>query len=446
MPAPSVRSARAVEVGGVLLLYHRPVLAHRTAETIAEHIGAFAHHSRFPVYPVNVAPGMPRRLPGLRFPAILLHYTLFDVPQHRFDEPLREYLATEAAGSYKVAFFQDEYTYCRQRFEFLNRYAVDCVYTILEPRYAGSVYGAHTGVSEIVSCLTGYVSDGLLAAARRHYVSDAERTVDIGYRGRRLPLYFGRSGQEKHEIAERFAAAAAGSGLRLDIASEEHDRLYGEAWYRFLANCRAVLGTESGVAFVDFDDQILGEYNSLVEAGEQATLERLEQGALGRIEGRIPIRTVAPRHFEAAALRLCQILYAGDYAGIMEPMVHYIPLRKDFSNFDEVIERFRDPDVRRTLTDNAHRDLIASGRYSYSAFVDRVDRTLEDAGLTATRRTPSGAVSRELGRGQRARRGQVLAADRVRRLRARSFPGKVVLRALYRTAVSIRRRYLRPEM
>ena len=26
----------------------------------------------------------------------------------------------------------------------------------------------------------------------------------------------------------------------------------------------------------------------------------------------------------------------------MEPMVHYIPLKKDFTNFDEVIRRFRD--------------------------------------------------------------------------------------------------------
>ena len=31
-------------------------------------------------------------------------------------------------------------------------------------------------------------------------------------------------------------------------------------------------------------------------------------------------------------------------------MVHYIPLKKDFSNFDEVIERFRDKDVRKELT------------------------------------------------------------------------------------------------
>ncbi len=81
-------------------------------------------------------------------------------------------------------------------------------------------------------------------------------------------------------------------------------------------------------------------------------------------------------------MRSCQILYEGHYSGVMEPMTHYIPLRKDFSNFDEVVEAFRDPELRQRLTDNAHRDLIASGRYAYEAFVAGFDRELEAAGLS----------------------------------------------------------------
>ena len=68
----------------------------------------------------------------------------------------------------------------------------------------------------------------------------------------------------------------------------------------------------------------------------------MEKGALGGWDWKIPYRTISPRNFEAAAFRVCQILYEGHYSGVMEPMRHYIPLRKDFSNFDEVVERFRD--------------------------------------------------------------------------------------------------------
>ena len=70
--------------------------------------------------------------------------------------------------------------------------------------------------------------------------------MDVGYRGRPLPAYLGHGAMEKHEIGVRFGELAAGSGLRLDLATGEGDRLYGDDWYRFLANCRCVLGVESG--------------------------------------------------------------------------------------------------------------------------------------------------------------------------------------------------------
>ena len=62
-------------------------------------------------------------------------------------------------------------------------------------------------------------------------------------------------------------------------------------------------------------------------------------------------------------------------------MVHYIPLRKDFSNFSDVIEGFRDPELRRVLTENAYRDLIASDRYSYRALIESFDEDMLEAGL-----------------------------------------------------------------
>ena len=47
------------------------------------------------------------------------------------------------------------------------------------------------------------------------------------------------------------------------------------------------------------------------------------------------------------------------------------------------MRKFRDPVIRRRLTDNAYRDLIESGRYSYKAFVEEFDRNLSDAGIVS---------------------------------------------------------------
>ena len=144
----------------------------------------------------------------------------------------------------------------------------------------------------------------------------------------------------------------------------------------------------------------------------------------------MPLRTISPRHFEAAAFGVCQILFEGHYSGAMEPMRHYIPLRKDFSNFDEVIGRFRDESLRRELAANARRDLVDSGNYGYEAFVAGFDRTLEEAaGLDpeiseADRR----AADEALRRGKTGQRLRYHAKD----LQDNDFPGKGLLRPLAR--------------
>jgi hypothetical protein len=142
----------------------------------------------------------------------------------------------------------------------------------------------------------------------------------------------------------------------------------------------------------------------------------------------VPYRTVSPRHFEAAALRSCQVLYEGHYSGTMEPLVHYIPLRKDFSNFDEVVERIRDGALRRELTDNAHRDLIASERYSYAAFIGGFDEELVAAGLVPGDRAEADRVAARLypsWLGRRARRAMRAARVGVDQARFRLRPARL---------------------
>jgi hypothetical protein len=138
-----------------------------------------------------------------------------------------------------------------------------------------------------------------------------------------------------------------------------------------------VLGVESGVSAFDLEDEVLEEYNRRLALGLSVEPEDLE--TLPRWEDVVYYRTVSPRHFEAASLRVCQVLFEGRYSGVLEPMVHYIPLRKDFSNLDEVLEMCRDEALCRELAENAHRDLIASGAYGYEQLVAGVDETLTTA-------------------------------------------------------------------
>jgi len=366
-------------INGILVIYNHNLCPY--ASNMFEHIKAFRENSRFPVWEVNTHFGFPEVLRELEFKVIVLHYSIFGWTSVFLSEEFLEYLG-ESGDSYKIAFFQDEYRYWPERSEVLNRFKVDCVYTCIEPEYYDATYRKYTRVPRLVTYLPGYVSEEMVRWAGEVIKPDRQRRIDVGYRGRRSYHYMGKAAREKHEIGTRFLELASGSGLSMDITSEESKRIYGRQWLGFLGDCRAVLGVEAGVSIFDIDNVVIPQYQKMVAENPEITFEEVYGRLLFQYDGKgIYYRTMSPRVFEAAAVRSCQILFEGRYSGILEPMVHYIPLKKDFSNFEEVLRMYRDESIRRELTENAHRDLISSGRYSYREFMREFDEGLEAAGV-----------------------------------------------------------------
>jgi hypothetical protein len=405
-------------------------------------VDAFAHHSAFPVWAINTALGFPAALDGLEFQAILLHYSLFGLWPPELNSRFRDYLRRSSAC--RIAFFQDEHHHCEARFAFLRGYRVDVVFTLLEPNEARKIYGAHAGVRDTVTTLTGYVSEDLLRLAAAKYKPDEARGIDIGYRARRLAYYMGRGAQEKHLIGERFLREAATEGLKLDIAVGEAERVHGQGWYDFLADCRGVLGVEAGVSVFDLDGSIERECSRLLVRHPALTFDEVHRRVLAPHEGNVYYRTISPRHFEAAAFRVCQILYEGQYQDILQPDVHYLCLRKDFSNLRDVLAAFRDPEARRRITGRAYDDLIVSGRYTYRSFIQEVDAALIGRGINPVSLTDAPShVQSALDRDLPWRHALAV----VRSLPERRFPGRRRavnmanrLRRLYRMARATVRR------
>jgi len=364
------------KVHGVLFLYFH--YWDKNAPTIIEHISSFSKYSKFKVWGINTERGFPAGLKSLEFDIIVLHYSLLGPKYLLFGEFL-EYLKN-SRSSYKIAFFQDEHHYCQQRFAFLNDYNIDCVYTLLHPDNFKDVYEKYTGVKRLIQTLTGYVDDNVIKNAKKYSKPDNMRDIDIGYRARKLDWYMGKGAQEKSEIGEKFIEHAGGTELKLDIATAEGDRLYGNKWYKFLGNQRACLGVEAGVSIYDIQDVVRPEWERLRAENPSMTFAEMSECLFNKWEGNIPYRTISPRVFEAAAFHICQILYEGEYQGILKPMVDYIPLKKDFSNFDEVIKLFHDTRFRKRITENCYQHLIASGEYTYRKFIDAFDEELVKQG------------------------------------------------------------------
>jgi hypothetical protein len=122
-------------------------------------------------------------------------------------------------------------------------------------------------------------------------------------------------------------------------------------------------------------------------------------------------------------------------------MVHYIQLKKNFSNFDEVIRLFKDDAFRHELTENAYRDLIASGRYTYQRFLETFDEELLAAGFTpAIPPSQVQEVTRLLERGSAYRHLRTWITS----LRHRPFPGRKYVRVFAKPVLK-RLRELRQE-
>jgi hypothetical protein len=257
----------------------------------------------------------------------------------------------------------------------IRELGINLLFTLYSPEKKAQVYSpARIPGVRTFSTLAGYVPDSL-----QNYDSApiASRRLDFGYRGREVPYWLGDLGRDKVRIVQRFHERAISHSLTFDVSCLEEDRIYGEAWPKFIESCKAMLGTESGSSITDFDGSAQRSVLEYLKNRPDAGYEEVHAALLRSYEGNIVHNCISPRAFETAALRTAMVLFPGEYSGLLQPWVHYIPLAKDFSNFSQVVDSINDDDLLNTMVNRAHRDLIASGRFSYSEFVRDFDNTLD---------------------------------------------------------------------
>ncbi len=308
---------------------------------------------------------------------------------------LREYRAV------KLAIPQDEFISADLLCEFINDFNLDAVFSVTPPSEWPKVYrDVDRDKVRFYPVLTGYLEHETLAVIQTLEAAySGERPIDIGYRagGRnwRQASWLGRHGMLKIEIADRFAAAAAGHGLRTDISTRSEDTFAGQDWYKFLLRCKYTIGLEGGASILDWDGTIRPKTLAFVEQNPEATLEEIEAACFPGLDGTLALFALSPRHLEACATGTCQILIEGHYNGVLEPWRHYIPVKRDFSDLDVVLKLLEQDELRERLVKQAYQDIVESNHYTYKKFADFVVEEARairpdmlDGSLRNTRRVP----------------------------------------------------------
>jgi hypothetical protein len=414
--------------GNILVVY--ALRQYPVRDTVRDHLYSFARYSRHRCFYLNAAVrDVPRLALTRPFDAVVFHNSFLS---HRWaPEAYRELLERSAPlkgiGRIRMAIVQDEFLRSDLVSEFIEDFGIGHVLTSAPQSEVPLIYEkVDRERVRFTTVLTGYLEPRSVKRAEHAAAPAPERTLDVGYRAWHAAPWLGRHGLLKTEVAEAFQREAPGHGLEVDISTRNEDTLYGNDWYRFLGSCRYTIGVEGGASLLDRDGSIKEGTERYLEEHPGASFDQVERACFRGEDGELRLYAISPRHLEACATRTCQVLVEGEYNGVLRAGEHYIPLRRDLGNLDEVIGAMRNEDDRVRMAEAAYRDVVASGAYTYRRFVEQVEaaasiepsgdslrlRIAHPAARARDRLTWVGLWGR-LGLATRTRAGLVTAAKRL---------------------------------
>jgi hypothetical protein len=337
---------------------------------VFEHLKSFANHSQNSWFYLDIFEFDSNSIVLDSFDAIVIHYSV-RLPFGQLSDACQQRL--QKFSGLKTLFIQDEYDGTILTHKIINLVPFDLVFSVVPQKSLEKIYPRHKFPhTKFVTNLTGYVPENLV----RQYKgvdSPSKRPLKVGYRGRVLPLRYGRLGQEKSQIGYGVRDYCIAHQIDFDIECDEGSRIYGEKWYKFISSMRAMLGSESGSNIFDWDSLLEQEIQDYQSRHSNSTHDEIYCDILQDREIDGLMNQISPKIFEMVAAKTIMVLFEGEYSGVVEPHTHFFPLKKDLSNLDKIITLLKDDDLVDEMAECAYRDIIASGKFSYEEFLRMVD-------------------------------------------------------------------------
>lgn len=343
--------------------------------TVFEHLDAFRKYSKstWSYLDISLIDHNDTRLD--LFDVIVVHYSVRLPFGQLSDTGIRKLSNFQGL---RVLFIQDEYDNTNLAKKIIGQASFDLVFSVVPDRSMSKIYPAGDfPKTKFVNVLTGYVPDELASqSATQNYPSS--RPLVLAYRGRPLPLRYGRLGQEKVIIGQTVKDYCLAHNISCDIEWQEHNRIYGQNWYAFIASAKAMLGSESGSNVFDWDGDLTEVIELFQKASPNVTEKEIYDKIIKKREVDGLMNQISPRIFEMAAAKTAMVLFEGSYSGVLKPGVHYLPLKKDFSNLPVIIAELKNDIKIDAMVDVSYQDIIRSGNYGYRKFVGFVDKEMSE--------------------------------------------------------------------
>ena len=310
---------------------------------------------------------------GRDYDVVIIHYSICILIRDYVPRYLRKSL--RAFKGIKIQVIQDEYRWVNRMMREMVHLGIDGILSLVDKDKLDRVYHLPELKDVLkVSSLAGYVSNEWVGLDSP---PTASRSKHLIYRGNHLPYWLGHAAREKTTLTERYLENLDGRDLVIDLSSDPKDRIYGEDWLGFMQSGKAVVGLEGGASIFDFDESAEKDVSRFLSENPRATYEQVHARFLSSVEGNVDYRMITPRSFESIAMKTVQVGYEGEYSGILRAREHYIPLKRDFSNANEVCGLLKDDEYLQKMADHAYREVIESGKFGEERLGLGIDSMIE---------------------------------------------------------------------
>ena len=307
----------------------------------------------------NCSNPMTEYIKNCNFDAIILGSTFLwqRAEPDNFLKLLTEYDFIRKSNAFKIAMPQDDYFCNKILDDWMCGWGVDLVYTVI-PQNWSVLYPRYIKTKgKIMLGYTGYISEDMIKywkSPKKHN----ERTIDVSYRSHWKHANYGQLGFMKAYIGVFFKTKFSDKNLVLDISTNPSDMIPGNNWYEFVENSKFCITINSGHNFLDPYGDIKRTVDEYQWKNPQAEYKEIEQQCYPGIDGKYDFTAISPRVIEAALAETVQLAVPGNYSGILKPMVHYIPLRIDSSNVDEVYAIMNDENLVHQIAKNCKKAIL----------------------------------------------------------------------------------------
>ncbi len=322
----------------------------------------------------------PEYLKEIHFHAIVLDTTFMG--ERCFDPAIlkrrkRDYAFVKDSNAVLLAFPQDDYDCHLITDKWMCEWEVDVLFSVIPDRWE-LLYPKYFQKGEIKLWYTGCVDDALLDYPTKPF---SRRSIDIGYRAKKLLPTRGRLGETKWTIGRDLKALTEDADLKVSIElfPDASGFLKGDAWLDFINDCKFTLGSNSGSSLLDPVGDVAGAVRRYLLKRPNAAFEEVAENCFPFEDERHgDFTAISPRALEAALLRSAQILVEGDYSGLLTPWDHYLPIKPDASDFDTVRRSMADVGEVESMIERCREAIADCTALRYSVKAREIVKLIHD--------------------------------------------------------------------